>query len=194
MPAVASLLGLGCLFPVSCYQYTAHILLSPCPKKNKGSPPLLKTLRVCFKWTFKTCHCEGKRQNTSFSKHSAPSFLTFLLIGTFLLVFFSSALVRKELLFSVKPETGALGFVLPWCRPRTFTASGPRFTFPLFQTTWFSTILDNLLQLQSMPSPPRTALAPLLLHHLTILCSPLPSALLVCLLHPSIYIGKNVCC
>lgn len=51
-------------FPVNRYQYTSHIP-SPSPitlskKKNKGSPPLLKTLRVCFKTAFKTCHCEGE--------------------------------------------------------------------------------------------------------------------------------------
>lgn len=177
--------------PLSIYithsvPFSYHPVRTP-PKKR--SPQSLKTLRVCFKSAFKTCHCEGKRQNISFSKHSAPSFLTFLLTGIFSLVLYSSALVRKQLQFSVQPEAGALGFLLTWCLPHNVTASGPPFTFPLFKTTWFSTSPANLLQRRSLPSP-CTALAPLLLRPLLVLCSPPPPALLVCLLHPSIYIGK----
>lgn len=61
--------SLGCLFLVNHYQYSSHIP-SPSPitlsksLKKKVSPPLLKTLRVCFKTAFKTCHCEGETKYT----------------------------------------------------------------------------------------------------------------------------------
>lgn len=181
--------NLGSLWTVINIHHTFHpLLLSPCPKKRiKGPLHCWKHSGFVLKQLSKHVIVR-ERQNTSFSEHPAPSFLTFLLIGIFLLIFFSFALVRKELLFSTKPETGALGFVSLWCLPRSSTASGPLFTFPLFNMVWFSSTPDNFPHLWSLAS--LCTSVPLLLHHLTGLCSRPPPALLVCLLHLSMHVGK----
>ena len=195
MPGVGSLLGLGCLIPLSRYQYITHLpSLSPItlPKKGRRSPPLLKTFRVCFKPAFKTS-LWGTETKHIILQTPCPILPDILTSCHLLLVFFSPALVRKELQFSVRPEAGALGFVLPWCLPCTFRACRPPFTFPLFKTIWFSTAPDNLLQQRSLPrwwyrpgsAPPPSAAG---FGFTATSCSP-------CLFAASLHLrGKNRCC
>lgn len=185
------------LWTIISIHHTFHpLLLSPCLKQK------IKCPLHCWKHSGFVLKQLSKhvivreRQNTPFSKHPASSFLIFLLIGIFLLILFSSAPVRRELLISTKPETGALGFVPLWCLHQrslltSFTASAPLFTFVLFKTIWFSSASENLSHLWSLAS--LCTSVSLLLHHLTGLFSRPPPALLDCLLHLSMHVEKMCC-
>lgn len=66
----------------------------------------------------------GRDKITLISKHPASSFLTFLLIGIFLLILFSSAPIRRELLFSASVFNQTWDGCLGVCAPLVATPKG----------------------------------------------------------------------
>lgn len=161
--------------------------LSPCPKKKKNFVPLLKTVGVCFKTAFKTCHCEGETKCIVLQTPCPilPDILTNWQLFTDTLLICTCK--ERASIFN-QTWNCALGFVPLWYLPLSSTASGLLFTFPLFNTIWFSSAPDNPSHLWGLAS--LCISVSLLLHHLTGLCSRPPPALLVCLLHLSMHVGK----